>query len=97
YIYTLSLHDALPIWLSSHFQLIGRQSRGSARLFRRKLVGDGGAHLPRAVGGRGFATRPRAQPGAARWTRCYRTTPLGHPRAQSRSEEHTSELQSREK
>src|SRR3712207_6892786 len=65
-IYTLSLHDALPI---------SRRSRRSARLPDRR---SGRSELP-------FGSRRRAQfhPGPAR-------------RDQARSEEHTSELQSRQ-
>src|SRR5690349_24203213 len=67
-IYTLSLHDALPIW-------------------RRRCV-----RPPRAVGGRsrsaGCRTRPRSG------TRCA-AGPAAATGAGRRSEEHTSELQSR--
>src|SRR2546422_11750606 len=70
-IYTLSLHDALPISLSSRFC-----SRGAS------LSGDGagfsGGYWPRGA---------RAKPG--------RGKAFTHPSFRLRSEEHTSELQSR--
>src|SRR2546422_2178486 len=68
-IYTLSLHDALPI---SH-----PGSRGAGR---RGGLGD---RLPR----RGSRDHPGARP--------RRDRRLPHPRCATRSEEHTSELQSR--
>src|SRR3712207_7486641 len=66
-IYTLSLHDALPIWLQAR---------------RRHPRREGGArvHVPDEGGARG----PLAEAG-----------PLPH-RRERRSEEHTSELQSRQ-
>src|SRR3712207_8705141 len=65
-IYTLSLHDALPIWASSGVQGRPRES----------------ARVPSASSGIG---RPRCMP----MSMTTRT-------ARSRSEEHTSELQSRQ-
>src|SRR5690349_24283259 len=65
-IYTLSLHDALPIWSAA----------------------DPGAH--RARGDRGLRPVPRLAEAPA-----ARRDPAGDRRRRSRSEEHTSELQSR--
>src|SRR5207253_8880145 len=76
-IYTLSLHDALPI------------SRGGGEP---RVAAEPSAH-PRASGPR--RTGPRSQtgppaPSPALWTRLHRS-----PAGSCRSEEHTSELQSR--
>src|SRR5437764_13588044 len=68
-IYTLSLHDALPIWC-------GAAPRGRAPAGR----------CPRPP----RRPRPPAPPSPAARPRASRTP----PRARSRSEEHTSELQS---
>src|SRR3712207_7802980 len=76
-IYTLSLHDALPICPVQHGQREQHVHRG---LRRGRRAGRRGAHrLP----GHGAGARPDHVPGAA----------LGRP---DRSEEHTSELQSRQ-
>src|SRR3712207_7491181 len=77
-IYTLSLHDALPIWMAAGQRRAARLAVAAPRLLalQRSREGDGG------VG----PARPRRagdQPGMA------------HPVA-ARSEEHTSELQSRQ-
>src|SRR3989440_1817210 len=77
-IYTLSLHDALPILRASTRRVTPARCAGRRR---------GPATRPRAATGRARAVRPtpssRQAPCAAR------------PRASARSEEHTSELQSR--
>src|SRR5690606_40562961 len=73
-LYTLSLHDALPICARP----AGRARRGRCR---------------RAAGGRRGGGRARGRGGRARPRRC-RAGVRGH---RLRSEEHTSELQSREK
>src|SRR3712207_8535283 len=70
-IYTLSLHDALPIW-GHAAQRLGDGAHGPAR----RLLGD-----------RGLVRQPLDQP------------PLRHRNrhaGRTRSEEHTSELQSRQ-
>src|SRR3712207_8026930 len=76
-IYTLSLHDALPIW-----RLRGRPPAGHGRRRRDRGRAGGG-------GGDGQAVLPRGRPHppAARERRAG---------ADPRSEEHTSELQSRQ-
>src|SRR5690606_42044609 len=84
-IYTLSLHDALPIWLSG----ARRQRRADGRAVRRSLGlepdllnedgVDGGRRMQRARDASHSVVRRRR---------------LGAQSA--RSEEHTSELQSRE-
>src|SRR3712207_6932864 len=71
-IYTLSLHDALPISAVSG-------SRGVRRLRWQSAAGRA-------------RQAPRRRTGQPAWDRCPRTT----PRACVRSEEHTSELQSRQ-
>src|SRR3712207_7101136 len=79
-IYTLSLHDALPIWAAHR---AGRRSPRGPR--------------PRAPGRRSARRPPAASP---RWT--PRLPPelgvegLPQRLAEERSEEHTSELQSRQ-
>src|SRR5690606_40740470 len=76
-IYTLSLHDALPI--CGDHRLLPRgvdRRRGRGR-------GPSGTRRGRPARRRGAGDRPHRQRGG----------PLGEPR----SEEHTSELQSREK
>src|SRR3712207_9145469 len=71
-IYTLSLHDALPIWPRSR-RRHARRTRGAGRSARP----------------RGEASTTIRSPGA--YTPSARRTTLGE-----RSEEHTSELQSRQ-
>src|SRR3712207_7960958 len=70
-IYTLSLHDALPI------------SRGAGRCPRTR---SGSAWPARGTGRAAGASCRRSSPGAPAWPRA----------APTRSEEHTSELQSRQ-
>src|SRR5258707_11680371 len=70
-IYTLSLHDALPIW---------RDSRGAA-----KATGGACASAPASSARRALRDRRRPAPGSRRLAR-----------RGNRSEEHTSELQSRQ-
>src|SRR5690606_41235930 len=77
-IYTLSLHDALPICVGCRSVDDDRKRAGAADVARR--IARGGADRRVAVGGH-FARREVDAPGA---------------RAVGRSEEHTSELQSRE-
>src|SRR5947209_9738893 len=80
-IYTLSLHDALPICgLAAQVYCLvhGRPARHPAALRTR--------HLPRRLGGR---------PQLARLGR-RGLAPAERARAAARSEEHTSELQSRQ-
>src|SRR3712207_8971340 len=74
-IYTLSLHDALPIW------------PGSSRL--RRPCGE--ARFPSLAGG-----RPRPRPGVGAVIRASASGPSRPAGAVERSEEHTSELQSRQ-
>src|SRR5690606_39956731 len=80
-IYTLSLHDALPI--SFHRLLGRRRARASPEKWApgsgRGLHGTDGLLMPAG---------PRMRIRLARWR--------GPSRPQTRSEEHTSELQSRE-
>src|SRR3712207_7278306 len=80
-IYTLSLHDALPIWLRprGHFSWPPRAALDARTGARR---------------GRQSRDQQRARPGHARG----RANPLEPRRGQlmRRSEEHTSELQSRQ-
>src|SRR3712207_8624789 len=71
-IYTLSLHDALPIWC-----------RGCRR---------GSATIPPAGGPAGGGSRHGRRRGC--WRR--RPTPRGRRVREGRSEEHTSEIQSRQ-
>src|SRR3712207_8374285 len=78
-IYTLSLHDALPIYLASP----------PARLARRHHAGPPPARADRRVDG----ARPDRVVRAARPRRRH---PHPGPDRRSRSEEHTSELQSRQ-
>src|SRR3712207_8465335 len=68
-IYTLSLHDALPIYTKPYLPLL-RQQRKSA-----------------------FGRRSADRALVVRWHRALRSVPY---RAIARSEEHTSELQSRQ-
>src|SRR5690349_22541976 len=78
-IYTLSLHDALPIWAahhSSHARRCAAARRSSDEVLRRLHRGEG--CQPR----REARQRPRADRSQRR-------------RQDDRSEEHTSELQSR--
>src|SRR3712207_8163442 len=74
-IYTLSLHDALPIWVLDH----SLRDAGARRAPDARPAGAG----ERAQPGDAGRDRARARPGGA-GLRC------------SRSEEHTSELQSRQ-
>src|SRR3712207_8702366 len=76
-IYTLSLHDALPICCGA----AGRGRRGRACSCRSRILLPAPARLP--AGARGPRRRP---PGPLR----------RGPRRGRRSEEHTSELQSRQ-
>src|SRR5690606_41755293 len=83
YIYTLSLHDALPIYPPADPRPDGpparrREQRADPRLAQRPRLGAGG----------------RRRPPPARHRR--RRRPGGRAGRQGRSEEHTSELQSRE-
>src|SRR5206468_11284132 len=89
-IYTLSLHDALPIWRAGGGQLSPRP-----RAVERSDARGRGAPTPPTVRRSMLARTPR--PGrATRATRAIRGASLalllGGP---LRSEEHTSELQSR--
>src|SRR3712207_8527692 len=78
-IYTLSLHDALPIY------------------GRRRASGDGSARCSRLVIGRRRAARQAAAALPTRRSARAHRALRAHPRSQaSRSEEHTSELQSRQ-
>src|SRR5690606_39325629 len=91
---TLPLHDALPIW---------RRGRGAAAADRRLRSGTGSPARGRrdAEGGpdrappRGHHAPAEPDRPVARGYRPARQT--GRPGAERRSEEHTSELQSREK
>src|SRR3712207_7448444 len=78
-IYTLSLHDALPIWADGRVPAVA--ALGGARGRRR-----GGGRLPGAGG-------PVAR---ARYARGGRRAGCGAAVRAGRSEEHTSELQSRQ-
>src|SRR5206468_9936241 len=81
-IFTLSLHDALPIYRSSRQD----QRLRSKRIRKRRLMANVAAYAPGYVDqpcrGHGWHVRPRAP-----------RAPRGGQRG--RSEEHTSELQSR--
>src|SRR5256885_11738968 len=81
-IYTLSLHDALPIWSA---RLLGLEARAlEQRGALRHIGGDEALELLGALRNRVDAqAREGAGPGQ-----------LGHRRVGGRSEEHTSELQS---
>src|SRR2546427_1774421 len=84
-IYTLSLHDALPIspdGLSEGRERAGHLGRAAARLPGRRRPRPGG---PARHAGTG-TTRPRGVAGPGRI--------VGSSSSSSRSEEHTSELQS---
>src|SRR3712207_7784540 len=72
-IYTLSLHDALPIWPARRYLCRTSRRRSRRRWWSRRRGGRGGSDLS----------------GSARSCR-------EAPRVESRSEEHTSELQSRQ-
>src|SRR5438445_7621568 len=74
-LYTLSLHDALPIFDRARPRAV------SARYRRRPVQGS--EHVEQ---------RPRRR----RWRDRYRAVPAGARRTRRRSEEHTSELQSRQ-
>src|SRR3712207_8711037 len=80
-IYTLSLHDALPILASRDVVPVARRLRD-----RRRPAGPAPARAAGAVGGaqRSFPGGGGARPGESR------------ARPARRSEEHTSELQSRQ-
>src|SRR5690606_42026555 len=81
-IYTLSLHDALPIYLCGH----GAQQR-------RPEPGDLGAAC------HGRRSSLQGFPASAGFQLCTVRADAGserHSRGKARSEEHTSELQSRE-
>src|SRR3712207_8035668 len=80
-IYTLSLHDALPIWGST-----GRPGhRGPAPHRSRRAV-----RRPASGRGRGHPERGDGPVGSPPWRLA------GPPTPPPRSEEHTSELQSRQ-
>src|SRR5260221_3942339 len=84
-IYTLSLHDALPIWISALFQ--ADRPCHDHRLHGyspAQALGKGDGGRSRREGGSHVSTRD-----SACWRRVERSFELLH-----RSEEHTSELQS---
>src|SRR5204863_6803865 len=95
YIYTLSLHDALPIYETSAFVLMNELSA----LYRAEL-GNGEPALPDlpiqypdySVWQRQQSDSRRWQPQLDYWTKQLDGAP---PILEIRSEEHTSELQSR--
>src|SRR3712207_8958379 len=79
-IYTLSLHDALPIWVTNPLHV--------------KVSGVGGGCADPPAGANEFAAGKSQSPPArtvAEGPGCYDRPPAGR-----RSEEHTSELQSRQ-
>src|SRR5690606_40679709 len=85
-LYPLSLHDALPIyprWLAAALAAHRVATRSSPDLGRLSPVGRGCA-----------ARLVRPRPPAPRW--CPRWGSTGPRPRDARSEEHTSELQSRE-
>src|SRR3712207_7559090 len=73
-IYTLSLHDALPIWAGS--------STAGTQVLKRWAASSAATSL--------------ARPGAAGPTRANKRPLSGESYFRARSEEHTSELQSRQ-
>src|SRR5690606_41413359 len=83
-IYTLSLHDALPIFSTSKMDLLNVTTAMNANLYRAKVSKNGCLLYPVAPSSLTVYALPQI---------------TGHPSNQSltvRSEEHTSELQSRE-
>src|SRR5206468_7477606 len=87
-LYTLSLHDALPIWAarSSLAERNPQPRRPSSRSTSPKTSTNGS---PNSVGGITRRNRSESQPAAENSSIVWASA------AQKRSEEHTSELQSR--
>src|SRR5690606_41737128 len=94
-LYTLSLHDALPIYLAHAGRALERAGQAAADrvahlhgIGHQAVVLDRGDGLERRRAGQRVAAEGRAVVAGTEQA-------LGQPRGQ-RSEEHTSELQSRE-
>src|SRR5690606_39502050 len=109
YIYTLSLHDALPIYLGGLANLAGVTAHGRAVGTQLGLLRvdvfvffTRGAHVLGNVhddgtGTAGLGDVERLLQGLGNFRRVLDDEALLHDRPGDRSEEHTSELQSREK
>src|SRR5690606_41874065 len=88
-LYTLSLHDALPIWRGEHDD---QQNDGKDPVHARNITVHDGKH----TGTRLAATRSFSRSPIERSSHMGTSRNEGEGNKTARSEEHTSELQSRE-
>src|SRR5205814_5074676 len=86
-LYTLSLHDALPIYRQEYVQRFRILAAQAAQTFGAGIQNQCGQFGALTVG-------PRRGGNPLMETRSQRCLRLGHADAGTRSEEHTSELQS---
>src|SRR5205814_5594446 len=92
--YTLSLHDALPIWRkASRRPPCSSGGRGGGSVSA-TLPPSGGSTGSAVAGGRFLQNHLRARPVSFPSALLRQLHPLRTPERRSRSEEHTSELQS---